>query len=178
APSSVFGERRRARRRRPAARGRLSGAPPRAHPRRWRLLGAVRPSQEHGGRAAGAVRGGAGSMTIHPGSLVIVHLVNPTEKFWGVLQELGVAGVMLRGINVSSFDDWMAQAVRRGDQTLGLSTMFVPLFRVERVFLDEPVGEVESYRQRFQSRVGVPVERYLGMEEEGSEGEESAEVPS
>ena len=70
-----------------------------------------------------------------------------------------------------------AQAVRRGDQTLGLSTMFVPLFRVERVFLDEPVGEVESYRQRFQSRVGVPVERYLGMEE-GSEGEESAEVPS
>jgi hypothetical protein len=116
-------------------------------------------------------------VTIHPGSLVIVHLVNPTEKFWGVLQDLGVAGVMLRGINVSSFDDWMAQAVRRGDQTLGLSTMFVPLFRVERVFLDEPVGEVESYRQRFQSRVGLPVERYLGMEE-GSEGEESAEVPS
>ncbi len=67
---------------------------------------------------------------IGPGSLVIVHLVNPTEKFWGVLQELGVAGVMLRGINVSSFDDWMAQAMRPGEQSLGLSTMFVPLFRV------------------------------------------------
>jgi len=113
-------------------------------------------------------------VTIRPGALVIVHLVNPTEKFWGILQELGVAGVMLRGINVSSFDDWMAQAVRPGDQSLGLSTMFVPLFRVERLFLDEAVGEVESYRQRFQSRVGVPVERYLGLEE----GEESGEVPS
>ncbi len=111
---------------------------------------------------------------IRPGSLVIVHLVNPTEKFWGVLQELGVAGVMLRGINVSSFDDWMAQASRQEDQALGLSTMFAPLFRVERIFLDEAVGMVESYRQRFEKRVGVPVERFLGMEEEGG----SEEVPS
>ncbi|HEY4563822.1 MAG TPA: hypothetical protein VIJ36_12635 [Thermoanaerobaculia bacterium] len=115
---------------------------------------------------------------IRPGSLVIVHLVNPTEKFWGVLQELGVAGVMLRGINVSSFDDWMAQAVRKGDQTLGLSTMFVPLFRVERIFLDEAVGEVESYRQRFRQRVGMDVERYLGLHPEEGEGEEETEVPS
>jgi hypothetical protein len=113
---------------------------------------------------------------IRPGSLVIVHLINPTEKFWGILQELGVAGVMLRGINVSSFDDWMAQAVRPGEQSLGLSTMFVPLFRVERIFLDEAVGEVESYRQRFERRVGVPVERYLGVEEEADAN--SSEVPS
>jgi hypothetical protein len=112
---------------------------------------------------------------IRAGALVIVHLVNPTEKFWGVLQELGVAGVMLRGINVSSFDDWMAQASRQEDQSLGLSTMFVPLFRVERIFLDEAVGMVESYRQRFERRVGAPVERFLGMgEDEGG----SDEVPS
>lgn len=112
---------------------------------------------------------------IAPGSLVIVHLVNPTEKFWGVLQDLGVAGVTLRGLNVSSFDDWMSQAARREEQTLGLSTMFVPLFRIERIFLDEPVGEVESYRQRFLQRVGMSVESYLGL---GEEGEEGSEVPS
>ena len=98
---------------------------------------------------------------IRPGSLVIVHLINPTEKFWGVLQELAVAGVMLRGINVSSFDDWMAQAARQGDQTLGLSTMFVPLFRVERIFLDEPAGSVKSYAQRFAQVVGREVDEYL-----------------
>lgn len=103
-------------------------------------------------------------MKIEPGDLVIVHLINPTEKFWGVLIELGVAGVALRGISVSSFDDWMAQAVRREPQALGLSTMFVPLFRLERLFLDEPVGQVESYRQRFERRVGEPVERHLGIE--------------
>jgi hypothetical protein len=117
---------------------------------------------------------------IRPGAIVIVHLINPTEKFWGVLLDLGVAGVTLRGINLSSFDDWMGEAVRGRDQTLGLSTLFVPLFRVERVYLDEAVGEVESYRQRFSSRVGIQVERYLGLvdEEGGDPTEDGAEVPS
>ena len=68
----------------------------------------------------------------------------------------------------------MAQASRQEDQSLGLSTMFVPLFRVERIFLDEAVGEVESYRQRFERRVGMAVERYLGMGDE----EDGGEVPS
>jgi hypothetical protein len=121
-------------------------------------------------------------MIIRPGSIVVVHLNNPTEKFWGVLQELAMTGVYMRGISLSSFDDWMAQAVRGKDQTLGLCAMFVPLFRVERVFLDEPVGEVESYRQRFSRRVGVPVESYLGLADGDAEGgaaaDESGEVPS
>lgn len=100
---------------------------------------------------------------IQAGSIVIVHLVNPTEKFWGILEDLGLPGVTLRGINLSSFDDWVAQAVRRENQSLGLATMFVPLFRVERIFLDETVGEVESYRRRFERRVGTSVEAYLGL---------------
>jgi hypothetical protein len=116
---------------------------------------------------------------IRSGAIVIVHLINPTEKFWGVLHDLGVAGVTLRGINLSSFDDWMSQAARRVDQTLGLSTMFVPLFRVERIYLDEPVGVVESYRERFGKRVGLSVETYLGLGSEGGEpGEGEPEVPS
>ena len=61
--------------------------------------------------------------------------------------------------------------------------MFVPPFRVERVFLDEPVGEVESYQQRFSGRVGVPVQRYLGLGGEDAAaavepGADAGEVPS
>jgi hypothetical protein len=115
---------------------------------------------------------------IRPGTIVIVHLANPTEKLWGILQDLGLPGVTLRGINLSSFDDWMAQAVRPGDQTLGLATMFVPLFRVERIFIDESIGEVESYRERFAKRVGIPVEKYLRSTGEEVDEEESTEVPS
>ena len=97
-------------------------------------------------------------------TIVIVHLVNPTEKFWGVLQDLDSSGLVLRGLSVTSFDDWMFQVARNEHQALGLSTMFVPLFRVERIFLDEQIGEVQSYRQRFQSQVGEPVERFIGLD--------------
>jgi len=99
-----------------------------------------------------------------PDSIVIAHLVNPTEKFWGVLLNLDQSGIVLRGINVSSFDDWMFQVRRQEAHSLGLSTMFVPLFRIERIFLDEQIGEVESYRQRFEQQVGVAVETCLGLE--------------
>jgi hypothetical protein len=98
------------------------------------------------------------------GEIVIVHLVNPTEKLWGVMHRLDSTGVTLRGINVESFEDWIAQINRDQPQALGLATMFVPLFRVERIFLDEQIGEVESYCQRFERRVGMEIETYLTLD--------------
>jgi hypothetical protein len=113
---------------------------------------------------------------IPPGAPVIVNLSGPTEKYWGILGEIGMAGVVLRGIGVESFDDWTAQAARGEGQTLDLATMFFPLFRIERIFLDEPVGEVESYTDRFARRVGRSVEDYLGLAR--ITGEEGGEIPS
>jgi hypothetical protein len=98
-----------------------------------------------------------------PGSFVILHLQGPTEKFWGVLLELQQVGVLLRGLNVSTFDDWLAQVAGSEPALLGLTTMFVPMNRVERIFLDEQVGAVGSYAQRFQRRVGLTLEEYLGL---------------
>ena len=109
---------------------------------------------------------GWGLLTVNTGALIILHLVQPTEKFWGVLVRLAPEGITVRGINLSSFDDW-ARAVARHEPLLDLVTMFVPLFRVERMFLDEQVGEVESYSQRFQRMVGVSVETFLGVGDEG-----------
>ncbi len=102
---------------------------------------------------------------IETGSVVLLHLVNPTEKFWGVLLELNAAGATFRGLNVASFEDWVSQAAGSEAATLGLATTFVPLLRVERIFLDEQVGEVESYTQRFERRVGVSPGVYLDIEE-------------
>jgi hypothetical protein len=109
------------------------------------------------------------AVAIGAGSLVILHIAQPSEKLWGVLLRLAGEGVTLRGISVSSFDEW-ARGIGRGEPTLGLVTMFVPLFRVERIFLDEQVGEVESYAQRFRRMVGSPVEAYLGMGGGGDDG--------
>lgn len=99
--------------------------------------------------------------TLQPGSLVIMHLHSPTEKLWGVLQELNAVGVVVRALNVSSFDDWMAQAASGEPPIIGLAAMFVPLLRVERIFLDEQVGAVESYSQRFERRVGTSVWQFI-----------------
>lgn len=97
-------------------------------------------------------------------ALVIANLVNPKEKFWGILISLSAVGVTLRGINLDSFDDWARQLARDpGEQTLDLATMFVPLFRIERMFLDESVGAVKSYSQYFKDIVGVTAEEYLGL---------------
>jgi hypothetical protein len=100
-------------------------------------------------------------------SLVIVNLVNPKEKFFGVLAALSPAGVTIRAINLDSFDDWIHQIARDDDPELDLITMFVPLFRVERIFLDEPAGAVKSFSQRFEDAVGKTVHHYLGLNAAG-----------
>ena len=100
---------------------------------------------------------------MNPGSPIIMHLATPNEKFWGILQRIDLAGIVVRGINLSSFDDWVGGVARR-EETLGLVTMFLPMRRVERMFVDEPVGGVESYCEQFERRVGQPIERYLARD--------------
>ena len=102
--------------------------------------------------------------------LVIVHLKDPTEKFWGLLLRLDGLGFWLRGLNLESFDDWLAEAAKGEAQSLGLATMFVPMSRLERLFIDEQVGAVESYSQRFERRVGVSVIAYLDLSEQEVSG--------
>ena len=96
-------------------------------------------------------------------ALVIVNLVNPKEKFFGTLKGLSAAGVTLRAMNLDSFEDWIHQIARGEEAELEMITMFAPLFRVERIFLDEPAGALQSYAQRFQQVVGRSVEEYLGL---------------
>ncbi len=101
---------------------------------------------------------------MQPGSIVILYLVNPAEKYWGVLESLTQPGITLRAINLSSFDDWLSSVATDLQPSLGLVTVFFPLSRVERMFLDEQVGEVESMSQSFERRVGRSVEEFLGLE--------------
>jgi hypothetical protein len=98
------------------------------------------------------------------GALVIINLVNPKEKFWGAILSLSPTGVTLRGISLESFPDWVRQmGSHKAEPTLDLATMFVPLLRVERIFLDEPVGSVKSYAEYFEEVVGSHPDRFLGI---------------
>ena len=100
---------------------------------------------------------------LDPSALVIVNLVNPKEKFFGVLRALSAAGVTVRAINLDSFEDWIHQIARAEESEIEMITMFAPLFRVERIFLDEPAGSIQSYAQRFEQVVGRSVQDYLAL---------------
>ena len=52
---------------------------------------------------------------MNSGQLVLVTLQNPREKFWGMLLALTPAGASLRGVDLQSFDDFIADGEgRRG----------------------------------------------------------------
>jgi hypothetical protein len=96
-------------------------------------------------------------------ALVIVNLVSPKEKFFGLLLSLSSAGVTMRGINLDSFDDWIRQLAHGEELNIDLITMFIPLFRVERIFLDEAQGAIPSYAQRFEGVVGMSLPKHLQL---------------
>ncbi len=94
---------------------------------------------------------------------MIVYLHSPREKMWGVLHELNAAGVFVRGIALSAFDDWV-QMIVRGEHNMGLTHVFLPMWRVERVALDESVDEIPSLAAQFYARVGITVSEYLNAD--------------
>ena len=95
-------------------------------------------------------------------SAVLVNLQNPREKVWGILLSIEASGINVRGIDLNSFDDW-SRSVSRGESERALSTMFLPIHRVERVNQDESVGSVRSLADLFEERVGKDVWTYLGL---------------
>jgi hypothetical protein len=90
---------------------------------------------------------------IEPGSPVVAVLHSPREKCWGVLDEIGSAGIAMRSIDLNSFDDFI-HAVAHGEQFIGPVSQFFPMWRVERLSLDEEVGELQSLAQQFEQRTG------------------------
>jgi hypothetical protein len=101
--------------------------------------------------------------TIGPGSLVIVNLQEPREKYLGLLLKMDSLGAQLRGVDLNSFDDLLRQAAS-GEAGGGpiLSTMFFPAARIERILLDEPAGALPSCGQRFFESTGVALADFLG----------------
>lgn len=113
-------------------------------------------------RAAAAAGVAPGAHDIAPGQAVLLYLREPQEKLWGVLRRLDGAGVVLEGIDLGSFDDWLGQIEREEEAIVGPSVLFVPMARLERILLDRSSGPLPSLAERFQRRVGRSVQEVLG----------------
>src|SRR4029453_7274828 len=88
-----------------------------------------------------------------PGTMVVVTLANPREKFWGANLSLSAEGLSLRGIELASFEDLVVM-IKEGE-LFSLGGVLFPLPRVERMELDLPDGSIPSLSQRFTSKTGL-----------------------
>jgi methylmalonyl-CoA/ethylmalonyl-CoA epimerase len=102
------------------------------------------------------------SVEMAPGQPVLVYLKEPPEKLWGILRKLDASGVVLEGIDLSSFEDWMAQIENADESIAGPSVLFMPMTRIERILLDRSSGNLPSLADRFLQRVGRSVQEVLG----------------
>ncbi|MDT4954793.1 MAG: hypothetical protein QOJ02_2931 [Acidobacteriota bacterium] len=90
---------------------------------------------------------------IEAGAAIVVVLHSPREKCWGMLDEISAAGIFLRGLDLNAFDDWV-QAVAHAEPFMGLSDLFFPMWRVERLSRDESGAGVLSLTEQFEKRTG------------------------
>ncbi len=89
------------------------------------------------------------------GTVAIVNLQNPREKVIGIIHEVLPAGIVIRGVDVNSFQDWAAEVAKDASASvIGPTTMFFPMHRVIRCYEDEDMGDVPSFSTQFANRTG------------------------
>ena len=82
-----------------------------------------------------------------------------------------MVGAVVRGLDLNTVEDWMVQERVQPGGPIAPSTVFIPMHRMERIYLDESGGAVESYGDRFRTSCGSdPVEALIRpMSESGHE---------
>ena len=92
-------------------------------------------------------------MKFDSGDSVLIILRDPREKLLGILDEISTAGVTMRGIDLSYFEDWV-RSIIDDEPYLPMNDYFLPMWRVERVTRDERNGEIPSMAEQFEERTG------------------------
>lgn len=94
------------------------------------------------------------------GATVLVVLHSPREKCWGMLDEISAAGIFMRGLDLNAFEDW-TQSVAHGEPFVGLTDIFFPMWRVERLTRDEASEGVPSLAEQFERRTGRLLDEFF-----------------
>ena len=97
------------------------------------------------------------------GAPVVLYLHSPREKIFGILLSLEPAGVAVRGLDLESLEDWMAQEARGDEAGMALASVFYPMGRIERVERDETVGELEGFADRYERLTGRSLAEAAGF---------------
>ncbi|MBK8726618.1 MAG: hypothetical protein IPL96_11405 [Holophagaceae bacterium] len=101
------------------------------------------------------------SMPFLRGQLVVAVLHNPRQKFWGRILGLEAAGLVIRGVDLAPWEEILSLVKNGQADQVALGTRYVPLHRVESVYLDEPSSGAQSLGQGFQDRTGIDPQVFL-----------------
>ena len=52
------------------------------------------------------------------GEFILVHLIGPREKFWGILKDRDASGITVRGLSLEGFEGWLHEIARRETVTV------------------------------------------------------------
>src|SRR5258708_9077901 len=88
------------------------------------------------------VRETAPSVPFVHGSMVVVTLGNPRDKFWGMILALAPEGLSLSGAELASFEDLVVMV--RDGEPFTPAVVFFPMHRIERDEVDLPEGCLTS----------------------------------
>lgn len=101
------------------------------------------------------------SLPFQRDQLVVLITNHPRERWFGRLLGLEAAGIALRGFDLSPWEDVLA-LIRSGEgDQVSVATRFVPMHRIESLYLDEPTSGVPSLAQVFLQRTGLTVASFL-----------------
>jgi hypothetical protein len=100
-------------------------------------------------------------MPFQTGDLVVVVLQAPRERIWGSLLGLDASGIALRGLDLTPWEEVLT-LVRKGQaDQVALGTRFLPMHRVEAMYLDETSSGVPSLAGTFLQRTGLDARHFL-----------------
>jgi hypothetical protein len=94
-----------------------------------------------------------------PSAFVLATLGSPREKFWGRLLDLDLRGIVLCGVLLDSFDDFVRQ-LRNGEVAVPV-TVFYPMHRVQSIELERSDGAVPSLMDRFWQETGADPDAFF-----------------
>lgn len=101
------------------------------------------------------------TMPFQSGDLVVVILQAPRERIWGRILGLDAAGIAIRGLDLTPWEEVLA-LVRTGESDqVALGTRFLPMHRVEALYLDETSSGAPSLAETFRERTGMDPHAFL-----------------
>lgn len=99
------------------------------------------------------------------GQWVVLVLREPRERLWGRLLGLEQAGVVLRGLDVLPWEEILPLVAAGEQDQVSIGTRFLPMHRVESLYLDEPSCGLPSLAETFRERTGREPEHLIVLDE-------------